>query len=107
MLAVNLLEELQGDFFMDVQVGDVNSGIAVSDDVSGSGYFFYSDQDVHQRFANIATDNADHLIATRLDGAQWQYNDDTLDATDLRSPGSRKWPDGFQNLRRRRNSISA
>ena len=62
---------------VDVLVGDLNSGIAVSDDASGSGYFFYSAQDVHQRFENIVAENADHLIATRLDGAQWQYNNDT------------------------------
>ena len=61
----------------DVLVGDLNSGIAVSDDASGSGYFFYSARDVHERFENIVAENADHLIATRLDGAQWQYNDDT------------------------------
>ena len=62
---------------VDVLVGDLNAGIAVSDDVTGTGYFFYSAQDVHERFENIAADNADHLIATRLNGTQWQYNDDT------------------------------
>ena len=62
---------------VDVPVGDLNSGIAVSDDATGAGYFFYSAQDVHERFENISADNADHLIATRLDGIQWQYNDNT------------------------------
>ena len=61
----------------DVLVGDLNAGIAISDDASGSGFFLYSAQDVHQRFEGIVPENADHLIATRLDGGQWQFNDDT------------------------------
>jgi len=61
----------------DFSVGSPNSGIAVSDDATGTGYIMYSSQLVQQRFAGINAGNADHFIAIQLDGAQWQYNNDS------------------------------
>ncbi|QEG23054.1 DUF1559 family PulG-like putative transporter [Mariniblastus fucicola] len=60
-----------------VGVGNLNSGVAVSDDATGEGFIMYSQTDVHDRFSGIAADNADHFVATRLDGLQWQYNNNT------------------------------
>ncbi len=60
-----------------ISVGDLNSGVAVSEDATGVGYILYSQEDVHTRFSGIRADNADHFIAARLDGIQWQYNDDS------------------------------
>ena len=60
-----------------VFVGDLNSGVAVSEDATGVGYILYSQEDVHTRFSGIRTDNADHFVAARLDGIQWQYNNDS------------------------------
>ncbi len=60
-----------------VSVGELNSGVAVSDDATGEGFIMYSATDVHDRFNGISADNADHFVAVRLDGLQWQYNNDT------------------------------
>ena len=60
-----------------ISVGDLNSGVAVSEDATGVGYILYSQEEVHTRFSGIRTDNADHFIAARLDGIQWQYNNDS------------------------------
>jgi len=60
-----------------ISVGDLNSGVAVSEDATGIGYILYSQEDVHTRFSGIRADNADQFIAVRLDGIQWQYNDDS------------------------------
>ena len=60
-----------------ISVGDLNSGVAVSEDATGVGYILYSQEDVHTRFSGIRADNADHFVAARLDGVQWQYNDDS------------------------------
>ncbi len=59
-----------------VSVGDLNSGVAVSEDATGTGFILYSQQVVHDRFGDIVADNADHFVAARLDGVQWQYNND-------------------------------
>ena len=60
-----------------ISVGDLNSGVAVSEDATGVGYILYSQEDVHTRFSGIRADNADQFIAVRLDGIQWQYNNDS------------------------------
>lgn len=60
-----------------VSVGELNSGVAVSDDATGEGFIMYSETDVHDRFHGISADNSDHFVAVRLDGLQWQYNNDT------------------------------
>ena len=40
-----------------ISVGDLNSGVAVSEDASGVGFILYSQQDVHARFGGIRADN--------------------------------------------------
>ena len=60
----------------DTPLVNLNHGVAVSDDATGIGYMLYSEERVQERFAGIAADNADHFIAVRLDGVQWQYNND-------------------------------
>ena len=61
----------------DFSVGSPNSGIAVSDDATGQGHIMYSNEPVADRFAGINASNADNFIAIQLDGAQWQYNNDS------------------------------
>lgn len=60
-----------------VSVTPVNSGIAVSDSATGTGYIMYSATSVFTRFSAHpeVVGNADHFIAVRYDGSQWQYND--------------------------------
>ena len=57
-----------------IDVGATNRGIAVADNATGSGYVLYSVQDVDSRFGDAYNGNADHLIAVRFHGGQWQYN---------------------------------
>ena len=54
-------------------VGDLGFGIAADDDATGAGYLMYSDEDIHTRFSNVETDNADHLIVVRHSGVEWEY----------------------------------
>ena len=61
-----------------VDVGDLASGIAVSDDASGAGYVLYSEENVHTRFADLLLENSDHLVAVRFHDDVWQYNNDTV-----------------------------
>ena len=56
-----------------VNVGTLGSGIGVIDAATGTGYIMYSATDVHTRFT-VHASNADHLVAVRLNGTQWQYN---------------------------------
>ena len=60
-----------------ILVGDLNSGVAVSEDATGTGFILYSEQSVHERFGDIPAANADHFIAVRQNGNQFQYNNDT------------------------------
>ncbi len=65
-----------------VSVTPVNSGIAVTDDATGNGYIMYSSESLFTRFGTainssspgVQASNADHLVAVRLNGSQWQYN---------------------------------
>ena len=59
-----------------VDVGNLRSGVAVADNATGEGFIMYSNADVHERFNGIGADNADHFVAVRLSGNQWQYNND-------------------------------
>ncbi len=60
----------------DFSFGANHSGVAVADDASGIGYLMYSNEDVHDRFSGIDAESADHFVAVRLDGVQWQFNND-------------------------------
>ena len=60
-----------------ILVGDLNSGVAVSEDATGTGFILYSEQSVHERFGDIPAANADHFIAVRQEGNRFQYNNDT------------------------------
>ncbi len=58
-------------------LGYLKNGIAGNDTATGSGYVMYSQQNVHDRFSGIDVSNADHLINVRLNGTQWQYDNNT------------------------------
>jgi len=68
-------------FNIDTGVGDLGGGVAVTDAATGTGYILYSVENVHSRFAGVNPSNADHFIAVRFDGANWEYN------TDSNTPG--------------------
>jgi hypothetical protein len=46
----------------------------VDDAATGTGYVMYSAESVHTRFGFVHPSNADHLIAVRHNGTNWQYN---------------------------------
>ena len=65
-------------FNIDASVGNLGSGVAVSDAATGTGYIMYSVESVHSRFAaGVNPNNADHFIAVRFDGTNWEYNTDS------------------------------
>ncbi|HSI08008.1 MAG TPA: DNRLRE domain-containing protein [Rariglobus sp.] len=53
-----------------VAIGALNSGVAVDDSRTGTGYLMYSAQNVVTRFGT-QVGNADHLIAVFYSGGQW------------------------------------
>ncbi len=57
-----------------IDVTPTNRGVAVTDNATGSGFMMYTAESVHTRFGNVNPFNADHLIAVRFSGGQWQYN---------------------------------
>ncbi|NND99216.1 MAG: tandem-95 repeat protein, partial [Pirellulaceae bacterium] len=64
-------------------IGPVNSGVAVDDLATGSGYIMFSEESVFSRFVaapplQIAgAVNSQHLVAVRYNGIDWEYNNDT------------------------------
>ncbi|MDA8745703.1 PKD domain-containing protein [Rubripirellula amarantea] len=58
-------------------LGDVNSGIGVHDDASGTGYVLYSDQPIADRFADSPghANNSERLIAVQYQDGHWVYSD--------------------------------
>ncbi|MEL6107833.1 MAG: ELWxxDGT repeat protein, partial [Planctomycetota bacterium] len=50
---------------------NINSGIAATDDATGTGFILYSAEDVKTRFSPLNADNSDHLIAARYRNGQW------------------------------------
>ena len=64
---------------LQLSLGNLKKGVAISDSATGTAYLLYSQQSVHTRFAAHApnADNSDHLIAVRYFNQTWQYNDDT------------------------------
>ena len=60
----------------DTLVGNLGVGIAVTDDATGMGHILYSTEAVQNRFTAL-NGTAQHLIAVRLDGLQWQYNNNS------------------------------
>ena len=54
-------------------VGDLGGGILVDDGAEGPGYIMYSDESVQNRFGLLEI-NADHFVAVRISGNQWQFN---------------------------------
>lgn len=74
-----------------VSIGPINSGIATQDNNVGIGYLMYSPTNVFTRFAAAppyaqgSFANSDQLIAVRLVGSQWQYdnNDAWVDFTPI------------------------
>lgn len=59
-------------------LGTLGAGVAVDDSATGAGYLMFSAASVHARFAANApaAGAADHVIAVRYSGGQWQYNND-------------------------------
>ena len=57
-------------------IGALGFGVAAQDDYSGTGYLLYSSESVFTRFASSPphASNATNLIAVRLEGTQWQYD---------------------------------
>lgn len=62
-----------------VEIADIGRGVAVLDNATGVGYMMYSLQDVRTRFTNSppVSVNSPNFIAVRLEGSQWQYNNNT------------------------------
>ena len=60
-------------------LGDLNSGVAVSDGATGTGYLMYSAASVHTRFSGNPpnSNNSDHLIAVLWNGTEWRYNNNS------------------------------
>ncbi|WP_459554668.1 S8 family serine peptidase [Lacunimicrobium album] len=52
-------------------------GVAGNDNAFGSGYMMYSQQNVRTRFSGLDPNNADNFINVRLNGSQWQYDNNT------------------------------
>ncbi|QDT65247.1 LEPR-XLL domain-containing protein [Calycomorphotria hydatis] len=58
-----------------VTVGNLGYGVAVDDEATGVGYLMYSAEAVNDRFpVNPFADNAEHIVAVRFDGTNWEYN---------------------------------
>ncbi len=53
---------------------NLRNGVAGNDNATGSGYMMYSQQNVRTRFSSLAPNNADNFINVRLNGTQWQYD---------------------------------
>ncbi|MTI38373.1 fibronectin type III domain-containing protein, partial [Fulvivirga lutimaris] len=81
----------QSEFFASnsKELGDINYGIAAIDNASGDGYIMYSEENVFTRFATALpnSSNSSNLIAVRLNGSTWQYdnNNSYYDFTPLDS----------------------
>ncbi|WP_197439572.1 hypothetical protein, partial [Calycomorphotria hydatis] len=61
-----------------VSVGNIEDGVAVQDDATGTGYLMYSEQAVGTRFSgSLYGYNSEHIIAVRFNGTDWEYNDNT------------------------------
>ena len=68
----------QVTFNINVGIGDLGSGVAVSDAAAGEGYLLYSVENVHSRFSGqVNSSNADHFISVRFDGTNWEFNTDS------------------------------
>jgi len=72
-----------------ISIGDVGHGVAVEDQATGTGWFLWSEENVRTRFNPTPfPQNASHLIAVRLNGSQWEFdnnggwNDFTPNPTD-------------------------
>ncbi len=56
----------------------INSGIAITDTETGSGYIMYSPSLSAQGISNAeGTRHTDHFIAVKYSGTSWQYNNNT------------------------------
>ncbi len=73
-IAISAISEAPCFDHLEIPLGATGSGIAISDGARGSGYIMYSADNVSTRFSAYRN-NAEHLIAVRLAGSQWQYND--------------------------------
>ncbi|WP_459554670.1 cadherin repeat domain-containing protein [Lacunimicrobium album] len=56
---------------------NLRSGIAGTDNATGTGYTMYSQQNVRTRFSGLDSNNADNFINVRLNGTQWQYDNNS------------------------------
>ncbi len=63
-----------------LELGDLNLGIAAHDQRTGPGYIMYSEEPVHTRFADNPPSawNADHLIAVVFDNGAWKIDRNKL-----------------------------
>ncbi|WP_459554672.1 cadherin domain-containing protein [Lacunimicrobium album] len=56
---------------------NLRNGVGGTDNATGSGYMMYSQQNVRTRFSGLDPNNADNFINVRLNGSQWQYDNNT------------------------------
>ena len=49
-------------------------GVGGTDSATGIGYMMFSEEDVRTRFSGLDPNNADNFINVRLNGTQWQYD---------------------------------
>ena len=54
-----------------IPLGNVNSGIAATDNATGPGFILFSVDPVGSRFGPLNSGNSDHLIAVRNRNGQW------------------------------------
>ncbi len=59
----------------DIELGDLGLGVGADDLARGLGYMMWSSQPVQDRFdPGPGTQNADHFIPARWNGAEWEYD---------------------------------
>jgi ELWxxDGT repeat protein len=56
---------------------NLRNGVGGTDNATGTGYMMYSQQNVRTRFSGLDPNNADNFINVRLNGSQWQLDNNT------------------------------
>ncbi|WP_459554669.1 cadherin domain-containing protein [Lacunimicrobium album] len=56
---------------------NLRNGVGGTDNATGTGYMMYSQQNVRTRFSGLDFNNADNFVNVRLNGAQWQYDNNS------------------------------
>ncbi|WP_459554667.1 Ig-like domain-containing protein [Lacunimicrobium album] len=64
-------------FAASTPLNNLRFGVAAIDNATGTGYLMYSQQSLQSRFPGINSTNASNFINVRLNGAQWQYDNNS------------------------------